>query len=57
MKEVVIMITIKNSPKLSGCLACNNTTNDLKDIKLGQSVVVTLCKKCREELIEQFKAE
>jgi len=51
------MITIKKAPRLSGCLACNNTTNDLKDIKLGQSAIVTLCKKCREELSEQFKAE
>jgi len=51
------MITIKKSPKLSGCLACNNTDSDLKDIKFGASAVITLCKKCRKELIEQFKAE
>jgi len=51
------MIKIGKSSKHSGCIVCMNTDNDLKDVKLGQSVVVTLCKKCREELGELFKVE
>jgi len=44
------MINIGKSPKHSGCLSCSSEEN-VKDIQIGANYVVTLCKKCRIDLL------